>query len=546
MASNVAAEGASENGSQVNSLTEGKAKITFTGPSSAFYNPVQEFNRDMTVTVLRQFIEDRREFLEQKKEKGSEPAAKKPKLNTVNDSEGIRVLDALSASGLRALRFSKEIEGIESITANDFSQQAVETIQQNIVVNEVEHLVKPHFGDAIETMMSHRTLDKRFHAVDLDPYGSASIFLDSAVQAVADRGILMVTCTDMAVLCGNTPEACFNKYNSIPLRHKSCHEMALRILLRSIDSHANRYSRYIEPLICISVDFYIRVFVRMHTGAKEAKDSVTKLSNVFACTGCHALHLEPIIKKTVHGTSVRFTPPAAQSGLLGADGKCVHCGHTVHMGGPIYSAPIQNKDFVDRLLQRVKNTPEEERLGTHERNKDFVDRLLQRVKNTPEEERLGTHERVMGILSVISEELHDVPLYYEHDQLMNVVKSPVMRILNIRSAILHAGYRASITHCNAKGLKTDAPVSFLWDIARAVAKQHNVSAERFDETAPGKKILSTESTQEVNFSLHPDAASKSKSENLVRYQYNKGKNWGPKPKAKGSVNSVQAGFQVAS
>lgn len=34
----------------------------------------------------------------------------------------------------------------------------------------------------------------------------------------------MVTCTDMAVLCGNTPESCYNKYGSVGLRHKCCHE----------------------------------------------------------------------------------------------------------------------------------------------------------------------------------------------------------------------------------------------------------------------------------------------------------------------------------
>ncbi|KHJ96699.1 N2,N2-dimethylguanosine tRNA methyltransferase [Oesophagostomum dentatum] len=123
------------------------------------------------------------------------------------------------------------------------------------------------------TMMEHRNVDKRFHAVDLDPYGSASVFLDSAVQCVADGGILMVTCTDMAVLCGNTPETCYNKYGSTTVRLKCCHEMALRILLRSIDSHANRYSRFIEPLLSISVDFYVRVFVRLHTGARMTKDS---------------------------------------------------------------------------------------------------------------------------------------------------------------------------------------------------------------------------------------------------------------------------------
>ena len=39
------------------------------------------------------------------------------------------------------------------------------------------------------TMMQHRSLEKRFHAVDLDPYGTASNFLDSGVQCVAENGI---------------------------------------------------------------------------------------------------------------------------------------------------------------------------------------------------------------------------------------------------------------------------------------------------------------------------------------------------------------------
>ena len=37
-----------------------------------------------------------------------------------------------------------------------------------------------------------------YDAVDLDPYGSPSHFLDSAVQAVAEGGLLLVTATDMA------------------------------------------------------------------------------------------------------------------------------------------------------------------------------------------------------------------------------------------------------------------------------------------------------------------------------------------------------------
>lgn len=47
--------------------------------------------------------------------------------------------------------------------------------------------------------------------VDLDPYGSPSVFLDSAVQSVADGGVLMCTATDMAVLCGGNGEVCYSK-----------------------------------------------------------------------------------------------------------------------------------------------------------------------------------------------------------------------------------------------------------------------------------------------------------------------------------------------
>ncbi len=39
------------------------------------------------------------------------------------------------------------------------------------------------------------------------------------VQAVAEGGLLLVTATDMAVLCGNNGEACYAKYGSYPL-HK--------------------------------------------------------------------------------------------------------------------------------------------------------------------------------------------------------------------------------------------------------------------------------------------------------------------------------------
>jgi tRNA (guanine26-N2/guanine27-N2)-dimethyltransferase len=53
--------------------------------------------------------------------------------------------------------------------------------------------------------------------------------------------------------------------------------MAVRIVLQAIESHANRYGRYIEPLLTMSIDFYCRMFVRIRTGPRQVKRSTSKL-----------------------------------------------------------------------------------------------------------------------------------------------------------------------------------------------------------------------------------------------------------------------------
>lgn len=60
----------------------------------------------------------------------------------------MHIADALSASGLRALRFAKEVPNVERIVANDFSDQAIETIRRNIELNGVANIVEASHADA--------------------------------------------------------------------------------------------------------------------------------------------------------------------------------------------------------------------------------------------------------------------------------------------------------------------------------------------------------------------------------------------------------------
>jgi tRNA (guanine26-N2/guanine27-N2)-dimethyltransferase len=62
--------------------------------------------------------------------------------------DGIRILEALSASGLRGIRYAKEIAGVKEVVANDLSESAVTTIRKNIVRNGIEHLMSATHSDA--------------------------------------------------------------------------------------------------------------------------------------------------------------------------------------------------------------------------------------------------------------------------------------------------------------------------------------------------------------------------------------------------------------
>lgn len=106
-----------------NIINEGKAVIEFRD-TEVFYNPVQEFNRDLSIAVISSFI-------------------KKNPLNTK-----VKIAEALSATGLRAIRYALEIDGLHSIVANDIDSNACNFIRSNIHGNKVTDKVFVNNDDA--------------------------------------------------------------------------------------------------------------------------------------------------------------------------------------------------------------------------------------------------------------------------------------------------------------------------------------------------------------------------------------------------------------
>jgi tRNA (guanine26-N2/guanine27-N2)-dimethyltransferase len=106
-------------------------------------------------------------------------------------TEGFRVLEALSATGLRAVRYAKELEGLDYVVANDIDPSAVQSIERNAKYNNVpEGLIRTQNLDAkfLLHKLHHDVSGKinhpetALHAVDLDPYGGTvtSFFLSHA------------------------------------------------------------------------------------------------------------------------------------------------------------------------------------------------------------------------------------------------------------------------------------------------------------------------------------------------------------------------------
>jgi tRNA (guanine26-N2/guanine27-N2)-dimethyltransferase len=413
-----------------------------------------------------------------------------------------KVLEALSASGLRALRYAREIEGIGQVVALDNDLASVEACQRNIKFNGSVAIskVESHHTDARVHMLTH---PKEFDVVDLDPYGSPSIFLDSAIQSVTDGGLLMCTATDMAVLCGGNGEVCYSKYGSYPLRAKYCHEMALRILLASIESHANRYKRYIVPVLSVQMDFYVRVFVRVYTSASAMKNTPLKLSYVYQCIGCDSFHLQPVGRSLPKNNSVRYLP--AIGPVVKQD--CNHCGKKYNMGGPIWSAPMHDPEWVTSILNSVKSM----------------------------KDRYPAYDRISAVLTTVSEELLDVPLFLSLHNLCATLKCISPSAAMFRSAVINANYRISGTHVNPLGMKTDAPMEVIWDIMRCWVKNHPIKAQSPEQ--PGSVILSKEPSHEVDFSRHIGSLSKAQAKKVARFLPNPEKHWGPKLRAGRQITS---------
>lgn len=394
------------------------------------------------------------------------------------------ILDALSATGLRALRYAKEIPLTTSVTANDLSPSATASIKLNVQHNGLSDRVKPTSGNALTHMYSIATSSHsakghagKYDVIDLDPYGTAAPFLDASVQALKDGGLLCVTCTDAGVFASaGYLEKTYSQYGGLPFKGPQSHEGGLRLILHAIATSAARYGLAIEPLLSLSIDFYARVFVRVRNSPAEVKFLAGKTMVVYNCDeGCGAWTTQLLahnrLKKDKKNNSF-YKHHLAQAPSTSE--LCEHCGLKTHLAGPMWAGPLHNPHFIERVLDGLpsldKKTyatiPRLEGMLSLALNETLLDPSNQTPPSTSGPEDLPA---ALPRLDIAVPDNH--PFFIIPSVLAKVLHCVSPSDAQLRGALKHCGYRTTRSHTKAGSIRTDAPWTVIWEIMREWVRQ---------------------------------------------------------------------------
>ncbi|TRZ54381.1 tRNA (guanine(10)-N(2))-dimethyltransferase [archaeon] len=355
---------------KIQQIKEGKIKLFVPKENlyeaAVFYNPKMIFNRNISVAAVQAF------------QKSAE--------------RKISILDALSASGIRGLRYAKEISGINEVLLNDKNPLAYGLIKKNIVLNNLKKKCKAVKSDA--NVVMHQNV---FDVIDIDPFGSPNIFLDAAARSIYHKGFLAVTATDTAPLSGSYPETCFRKYGIRSMKTDYYSELGVRILVSYTILALARMERAFFPVLSFSKEHYFRTF-----GKIEHAGEIGKLLKRFG----YVMHC--------------FKCGNRKAGAL--ELKC-SCGDKFDFCGPIFLGNISDKKFCLNVAKECK-------------------------------ERKFIEEEVLARQLASESELP--PFYYDLHYLARVAKIRLPKMDEFIERLKKQGFNAGRTHFCPTAVKTDA------------------------------------------------------------------------------------------
>ncbi len=323
-----------------------------------FYNPAMETNRDISVLVCQ----------------------------LLADEGNKKFLDGFAATGIRGMRIAKEVDKSIEVTMNDWNDAAYKLIEKNARLNGLKNvkILKENFNSLCFT--------NQYDYIDMDPFGSPAPFCDSSFRAISNKGVIAVTATDTAVLCGIYPLVCKRRYGTKPLHNELMKEIGLRILLGFLVREGVKYDLGITPVLAYSMDYYFRIYIRVEKGAKKGNDSLAKMGWA---------------DKDKDGWKMEGEFPRGE------------------WAGPLWIGKLHDGEVVEKLM-------------------GYAD------------EKFGEKKRLKKILGIFLEEANSSPLFYLTDNMTNSLKVKQPKLSATIDALRERGFKASRTHFSPIGFKTNA------------------------------------------------------------------------------------------
>lgn len=384
-------------------IKEGKISVVvptlkMDAPSRApvFFNPVMKFNRDLAILALQTY----------QKMVGRE----------------ISVCEPFTGCGIRGIRFALEVDGLLKVVLGDINPKAARLAQFNVRCHNLEERVLVLNKDANLLLSQHAIPYKRFDFIDIDPFGSPAPYIDSAIRALRNGGMLALTATDMPPLCGVYPRVCIRKYGGKSMRTEYCHELAIRLLTGCIAMIGAKHEVGVKVVFSHSTNHYIRVYCLTNRGAKQADKSIQEMGYILHCFSC----------------GHRETSKGIISHLKW---KCVYCGSTLNVAGPLWLGKIFDKKFCSLMIK--------EALGRH-MTKDY---------------------KILNLLSLVQKESDGPSTYYITDKVCDILNTATPPFIKVVNRLRRKGFQATQTHFHNRGIRTDASIKIIQEIILQLSQQ---------------------------------------------------------------------------
>ncbi|MBY9013499.1 MAG: tRNA (guanine(10)-N(2))-dimethyltransferase, partial [Candidatus Lokiarchaeota archaeon] len=248
---------------------------------------------------------------------------------------------------------------------------------------------------------------KRFDVIDVDPFGSPVPYLDTSLRALRNNGLLALTATDLAPLCGVHSRACQRKYGGKPLRTEYCHELAIRLLTGCVAATAAKYDIGLRVLFSHSNDHYIRVYTQIKYGAKKGDASIGTLGYVLHCFNC--FHRE-------------FTKNPFSKNIE----NCPECNSEMDWAGPLWLGEIFEEHFCELLAEENRHIA------------------------------LRNSRKISKMITLVKDEMAEAATYYVIDKISDKLSLPVPSVFSLVQKLREKGFRAIPTHFNSRGIRSNA------------------------------------------------------------------------------------------